>query len=410
VVLSELSLVLSFVSIFFVFITFLQLGIQSEFSKYNSSRNYVGLLKLLQVNVLFVTVISIVVIAGIWIMPNPFITSDNKIAQDSYKALKILAFSLPLVGILSCITYFLEGIGNIARVTTLRVYQFFVQVTLVSLALFFRQKMVSNSLSTVLCVSGAYVLSDLIMLTSGAFLLLGEINKITSLALLKTINNSYYSELLNIFRLGLPVMFGAVGQKVIFYFCISYCATLGIWQTFAFTVINSITYFFQIPLIGVAGLLTINLGHARGADNGPELSKIVSKFKKIFFFELILIALFLYVFFKKVIIFFSNDYEIINHLLELKALLIAYFVMNALLIYTMSALRGLSDNLVPQLIILSLLSLGLSPCFNVFHMQFDLNQMIMLFTFSGFLASSILYIRFNTKCVLQSNKLAQQNP
>ncbi|MBX9703653.1 MAG: hypothetical protein K2X39_05825 [Silvanigrellaceae bacterium] len=393
-VLSEFSLALSFAAMLFVLVSYIQLGVQPEFSQYYAAKNYTGLLKLLRVTMICIFIVSAILIAIIWTIPSPFSNSDPSIGRNSWGALKIIVVSLPLVGLLTSISYFLESIGVIGGVTKLMICQFFLQIFLVISAVYLQNKFFYSDLPPVFLVASSYVLSDFFMLIVGIFFLRYSL-KSKSIFISKDTENTttFYLELLKVIKFGLPVMLGALGQKLIFYFCVNFCAILGVWQTSVFTIMISMTLFLQIPLIGVASLLTLKISNFRGKKDNLMIINISSKYQGIFIAELVIISLSLFLFYRTIIGFFTYDMEIINRMLEMKFYVIMYFIMNASLIFNMSALRGFSDNFTPQLIVLSLLFLGIVPYVKFFSPQVSLTQLIIVFTISGVTASSILYIR-----------------
>jgi len=395
-VLAQFSLALSYAAIFFIIVSFIQLGLQPEFSQLYAQKNYDGLLKLFYVTLISILILSILLILKLWMFPNPFSGSDIDLSLEAFNALRILAVSLPFVGLLTTITYFLESSGESNKVTKLRVVQFFLQISLVSLALWIKPEQYNwINISPVCWIASAYVLSDICMFGVGLILLL---SRKLDFEIVPAAKNSGFmtDELTKIMKFGLPVMLGIVGQKTIFYLCTSYCSTLGVWQTFAFTVMNSLVLLLQIPLIGLSNLLTIKISFFKGKKEFSELNQLTKKYINLYLLEAIFIVAALYLFYPNIIKIFTVDNATIQNMLQIKPYIILFFIMNLMLSFNMSALRGLSDNFIPQVIILTLLTLGIIPWITL-PLNIDLTQLITLFVISGLCASIILIFRFKRR-------------
>lgn len=391
-VLAQFSLALSYAAIFFIIVSFIQLGLQPEFSKFYAQKNYKGLLKLFYVILVCIFCLSALLVLKLWISPNPFSQSDINLKSEAFNALRILAISLPFVGLLTTITYFLESTGESNKVTKLRIVQFFIQITLVSLTLWIKPGQYSGLDIYAACwVAGAYVLSDIMMFGIGLILLLSQRINLKSYSLIKD-NQFIIREIKKIIKFGLPVMLGVVGQKTIFYICTGYCSTLGVWQTFAFTVMNSIVLLLQIPLTGLSNLLTIKISFLRGENKFFELKELNKKYINLYMAEGIVIALSLFFFYSEIISLFTTDSLVIQNMINLRPYIILFFVMNIMLTFNMGALRGYSDNFIPQVIILTILSCGVLPWIFL-PLNINLCQLITFFVASGVTASLILMIR-----------------
>ena len=395
-VLAQFSLALSYAAIFFIIVSFIQLGLQPELSKFYAQKNYKGLLRLFYVTLICIFCLSVLLVLKLWISPNPFSQSDINLKSQAFNALRILAISLPFVGLLTTITYFLESTGESNKVTKLRIMQFFLQITLVSLTLWIKPEQYSGlDTSTVCWVASAYVLSDIMMFGIGLILLLSQRINLKRYFLIKD-NQFIINEIKKIIKFGLPVMLGVVGQKIIFYICTGYCSTLGVWQTFAFTVMNSIVLLLQIPLMGLSNLLTIKISFLRGERKFFELRELTKRYINLYVAEGFIIALSLFFFYSEIISLFTSDNSVIQNMMTLKPYIILFFVMNLMLTFNMGALRGFSDNFIPQVIILIILSCGVLPWIFL-PLDINLSQLITFFIASGVTASLILMIRLKKK-------------
>ncbi len=391
-VLAQFSLALSYAAIFFIIVSFMQLGLQPELSKFYAQKDYKALLRLFYVTVICIFCLSALLTLKLWLSPNPFSQSDINLKSEAFNALRILAISLPFVGLLTTITYFLESTGESNKVTKLRIMQFFLQITLVSLTLWIKPGQYSGlGISEVSWVASAYVLSDIMMFGIGLILLLYQKINLKGSFLIKD-NQFMINEIKKIIKFGLPVMLGVVGQKTIFYICTGYCSTLGVWQTFAFTVMNSIVLLLQIPLTGLSSLLTIKISFLRGENKFFELKELTKKYIHLYMAEGIVIALSLFFFYSEIISLFTTDSLVIQNMITLKPYITLFFVMNLILTFNMGALRGFSDNVTPQIIILIILSCGVLPWIFL-PLNINLSQLITFFVVSGVTASLILMIR-----------------
>lgn len=225
----------------------------------------------------------------------------------------------------------------------------------------------------------------------GIILLLSQKINLKGSFLIKD-NQLIINEIEKIIKFGLPVMLGVVGQKTIFYICTGYCSTLGVWQTFAFTVMNSIVLLMQIPLTGLSNLLTIKISFLRGENKFFELKELTKKYIKLYVTEGIVIALSLFFFYSEIISLFTTDSSVMQNMITLRPYIILFFVMNIMLTFSMGALRGYSDNFIPQVIILTILSCGVLPLIFL-PLNINLSQLITFFVVSGVTASLILMIR-----------------
>lgn len=391
-VLAQFSLALSYAAIFFIIVSFIQLGLQPELSKFYAQKNYKALLRLFYVTLVCIFSLSALLAFKLWVSPNPFSQSDINLKSEAFNALRILAISLPFVGLLTTITYFLESTGQSNNVTKLRIVQFFLQITLVSITLWLKPGQYSGlSISEVSWVAGAYVLSDIMMFGIGLILLFSQKINLKGSFLIKD-KQFIINEIEKIIKFGLPVMLGVVGQKTIFYICTGYCSTLGVWQTFAFTVMNSIVLLLQIPLTGLSNLLTIKISFLRGENKFFELKQLTKKYSNLYVAEGIVISLFLFLFYSEIISFFTTDSLIIKNMITLRPYIILFYVMNLMLTFNMGALRGFSDNFIPQVIILIVLSCGVLPWIFL-PLDINLTQLITFFVVSGVSASLILIMR-----------------
>lgn len=222
----------------------------------------------------------------------------------------------------------------------------------------------------------------------GLILLLSQRINLKGYFLIKD-NQFIINEIKTIIKFGLPVMLGVVGQKTIFYICTGYCSTLGVWQTFAFTVMNSIVLLLQIPLMGLSNLLTIKISFLRGENKFFELKELTKRYINLYVAEGLIIALSLFFFYSEIISLFTSDNSVIQNMITLKPYIILFFVMNLMLTFNMGALRGFSDNFIPQVIILSC---GVLPWIFL-PLNINLSQLIASFVVSGVTASLILMIR-----------------
>jgi len=391
-VLTQFSLALSYAAIFFIVVSFIQLGVQPELSQFYAQKNYKALLRLFDVTLAFILCLSVLLVFKLWISSNPFSESDASLKLEAFNALRILATSLPFVGLLTTITYFLESIGESNKVTKLRIVQFFLQVSFVSLTLWVKPEQYNWINASAVCwVAGTYVLSDILMFIAGLALFFSKKISFKDHSLIKN-DQLMTNEIKKIIKFGLPVMLGIVGQKTIFYICTSYCSTLGIWQTFAFTVMNSIVLLLQIPLMGLSNLLTIKISFLRGEKKFFELKELTKKYINLYVAEGLIIALVLFFFYSQIIKLFTTDNAILLNMFMLKPYIILFFVMNLMLTFNMGALRGFSDNFIPQIIILSALTCGVLP-WVVLPLDINLSQLIIFFVVSGFAASIILTVR-----------------
>jgi len=152
----------------------------------------------------------------------------------------------------------------------------------------------------------------------------------------------------------------------------------------------------QIPLIGLSNLLTIKISFFKGKKEFSELNQLTKKYINLYLLEAIFIVAALYLFYPNIIKIFTVDNATIQNMLQIKPYIILFFIMNLMLSFNMSALRGLSDNFIPQVIILTLLTLGIIPWITL-PLNIDLTQLITLFVISGLCASIILIFRFKRR-------------
>ncbi|OJV96795.1 MAG: hypothetical protein BGO43_00805 [Gammaproteobacteria bacterium 39-13] len=391
-ILAEFSISLSFAAILFVLVTTIQMGIQAEFGRRFAQKNFTSLASIFSSVTIVVFMLSCILAGAIWLLPNPFSnTASYELAENAYSALKILAFSLPLVGLLTTITFFLESIEKIKEVARLRIAQIFIQIGLIFIVIVGKNLGFVNYELTSKNIALAYVFSDVVMLLTGAYLLLINIKKeklqcfVIDKRILIALNS-----LLDVIKLGFPVMFGMIGQRFIFYLYLNFAAKLGAVQASAFAIINSYIFFCQIPLLGLAHLMTIKISQARGEKNSSKLSDISFKYSKLYFIEIIIIGSLFFVLQPYLLQTFTKDEQVLQSLSALQWIACLYFLMNVALTYSMSALRGYSDTLIPQIILISLLSLGISVCYFLFS---DLWNMLMVFSLSGFAAAYFLLAR-----------------
>ena len=119
--LAEFSLALSFSAILFVLVTTIQMGIQAEFGRRFAEGDFKTLWALFYSVIIIVLIISCS-LAGIThlSLPNPFSsTASLVLSENAHETLKMLSLSLPLVGLLTTITFFLESVGKIASSGTI---------------------------------------------------------------------------------------------------------------------------------------------------------------------------------------------------------------------------------------------------------------------------------------------------
>ena len=83
-------------------------------------------------------------------------------------------------------------------------------------------------------------------------------------------------------------------------------------------------------------------------------------------------------------------------MLQLKKYVILFFMMNVLLTFNMGALRGFSDNLIPQLIILMTLGFGIIPWF-IWSIHINFQQLLIIFECAGFFAAFLLLMRLKKR-------------
>jgi len=391
-VLAEFSVSLSFAAILFILVTTIQMGIQAEFGRRFAQQNFKSLGSIFSSVTVVVFMLACILVGAIWLLPNPFSNIENiELAENAYASLKILAFSLPLVGLLTTITFFLESIEKIKEVARFRIAQIFIQVGLIFIVIAAKNlNLVSYNLTSK-NIAITYALSDMVMLLIGGYLLIANIkkermscfviDKNTLLAL-----NSFF----DVVKLGFPVMLGMIGQRFVFYLYLNFAAGLGAVQASAFTIINSCAFFCQIPLIGVAHLMTIKISQARGKRDPIKLEKTFSEYSKLYFIEIIIISTLFVALQPYLLQTFTNDIQVLQTLNGLQWLAVVYFLMNGALTFSMSSLRGYSDTLIPQITLISLLSAGMLICYLLFS---DLGNMLMAFSLSGFVASYFLLAR-----------------
>lgn len=392
-ILAEFSLALSFAAILFVLVTTIQMGIQSEFGRLFAEQNFKNLWNVFNSVVIVVFILSCALAGATWLLPNPFSSAASiALSENAYKALKILALSLPLVGLLTTITFFLESTEQIVKVARLRTTQIVVQIGFVFMVILGTKLNIINFELTSATIAAAYVLSDIIMLMIGGALLFFSIKKEPRFYFKR--NKNILSRLnihLDVLRLGFPVMFGMLGQRFIFYCYANLAASIGVVQASAFSIASSCVYFFQIPILGVAHLMTIKISQARGEKNSTKLESAFSACRKLFFVEIIAIGFCLLAFQPFILKMFTNDIQVLQSLSLLQWIIPIYFLMNASLTFSMSSLRGYSDTLVPQIILITLLAIAVFVCH--FSDQLDLWNILLIFCVSGFVASYFLIMR-----------------
>ncbi len=406
-ILAEFGLSLTLASVLFVAVTTIQLGVQAEFGKRFASKEYERLFNVFLATILVTLVISGIIGCAIWFFPNPFSSKGSiELATNAYQSLKILIFSLPMVGLLTTITFFLESIGDIKKVTVLRIFQVWLQVGLVLTVILSYKFIFPALLITTKVITTAYVISDFVMLIIGLYLVFSQINKRIGFR----INLDYFrniSGFSNVFQIGAPVMIGMLGQRFIFYTYANLTASLGIIEASVFSIMNSIVFFFQIPLLGVAHLLTIRLSQARGSMVGKEIETINTGYLRLFLIELLCISSIIFIFQSLVFQLFTKDILVFQLMKSLQFEMYLYFLMNAMLMYTMSSLRGFSDTLKPQLILISLLGVGVLFLHFFFSDRLEMSYIFLSFSVSGFLAAGFLMIRINhlKKAEIFNNKI-----
>ncbi len=404
-VLAEFSLALTFAAILFAIVTTIQMGVQAEFGKRFIEKNVQSLYSLFKTTLLIVCSIACILAISIWIMPNPFSSASSvELAINAVEALKILALSLPLVGALTTITFFLESIGQTKQVVILRTGQVLLQVGFVLTFILVKQIGLYSIVLSAKYLAVMYVLSDLLMLGVGSMLLYVNYKKqfhdLSKPPLSKlNLNNSF----LFVAKLGFPAMFGMIGQRVIFYGYANLIASLGILQMSAFSIMNSLVFFVQIPLLGVAHLMTIKIGKALGEKKPLILKNTSSEFIKLFIIELSVIAASLYLLLPFLLKLMTDDIAVLQLLESSKPLILLYFIMNAALTFSVSALRGYSDTLMPQLIILFILSIGTLIGYITVSDQIGFGGIIITFSFSGLIAA---YCLFKRMCYMQRSEFA----
>lgn len=393
-VLAEFGLALAFASILFVMVTTLQLGIQAEFGRKFISKDYIGLGDMFWATGIVVLGIAGILALTVLLMPNPFShAASSALAYGAYGSLRVLVLSLPVVAVITTITFFLESLGKIAVVAKLRMAQLWVQTGLVLAVITLSHTQLGGPTMSVR-VALAYVASDTLILLAGIALLIRESNKKNVLPILSLPQTlPKIQEIMTVLKFGFPVTLGLSAQRFVFYLCTSFMAGLGVMQASAFSIINSLIFFSQIPLLGLAHLLTIKIGHARGARDSVYLKKVSMETARLFVIELLILGIILVSLQPYIARMFTHDAELISFLVDQKAVILLFFIMNAALTFSMSALRGFSDNLYPQLILISVLLIGFVPWLYLFPEYIDFGETILLFAGSGIAAASILFLR-----------------
>lgn len=396
-ILAEYSLALSFAAILFVIVTTIQLGVQAEFGRRFFSKDYQSLNNLFISAIFIVIVIAFLLAITVTLIPNPFSNSSSEeLALNAYQTLKILTLCLPLVGILTTITYFLESSGRIKEVSQLRFMQIWLQVSLVFFVILAKKIDIINCELSSSLIAYTYVISDLIMLAIGIILFKSEMRKVPNYSL--KVSNKLLpklKEMMSIFKLGFPVMFGMIGQRGLFYLYANFAASFGIIQASVFTIANSLIFFLQVPILGVAHLMTIRISRALGERNSNQVIKETAGCTMLFLIELAIIATVFYIFKPYLLSLFTLDKDVVDLFSSLSRVIFLFFFMNAALTFSMSALRGFSDTLIPQLILVSLLAVGVLPCYFIFSEKISFSLMFVLFSASGFTAAYFLIYRMS---------------
>lgn len=391
--LAEVSLALSFAAVLFSIVTTIQLGVQSEFGKYYASKDYSNLMYLLVTTTVVITCFALVMTIFINLIPNFFSTAATRdLSNNAFEVLKKLSWSLPLVGALTTITYFLESTGHIKAVVRLRSQQTILQVIVVitSMMIFsFFDLNISSQL-----IANSYVLSDAIILIKGVSLVT-KVSKnyrirMRNSELLKTFQSDF---IIKILTLGLPVMLGMMSQRYIFYLYTKLSATLGVAEATAFSIVNSYMYFFQIPIVGVSHLATILISQSANQNRSLQEGSSYSSCLKLVLIETVIIVILLNILEPLLIPLFTRDSRVINMINSMQWLLSLYFLMNVCLYFSMGTLRGYSDTLKPQIILITALIAGVVSCNLLSPIKMTLTKMLTIFSISGFIGSTFLFYR-----------------
>ena len=237
----------------------------------------------------------------------------------------------------------------------------------------------------------AYILSDALILVLSIFITMHYLKNNHYFNFIKKIKINF-NHFLNILKLGLPVMFGMFGQKFIFYLYINFASSLGTVQASSFIIINSCIYFLQIPLLGIAHLMTIKISQSRN-DISSELNKFFFQCFKLLVIEVLIMGLILIFLNRYIFQIFSNDYQVMQVIITLKWEVLLFFLMNVSLTFSMSCLRGYSDTFTPQIIVLTWLTAGFFTNNIIFNDAIDISRMSVIFSISGLIASYILIMR-----------------
>ncbi|MCS5709873.1 MATE family efflux transporter [Candidatus Berkiella aquae] len=404
-VLAEFSLALTFAAILFAIVTTVQMGTQAELGKRFAEKNISKMFDLFKSTLIVVNIVACIIAVAIWILPNPFSSAgDVELARQAMKTLKILVLSLPLVATLTTITFLLESTGKTKKVVFLRTAQVFLQVGFIVFFVWFKEKGWLNLEVSASHIAIMYLLSDLCMLMIGIMLLFMHIRReFRTYPQIETKSNISKSMIYEVTRLGSPVMVGMIGQRMLFYCYANYIASLGILQMSSFSILNSVIFFFQIPLMGVAHLMTIKIGNSLGEKRHLGLQKTFLAFIKLFTLELCVIGFVFYCLLPLILPQMTDDIEILQLLNSLQWIIMVYFVMNAALTFCMSGLRGYSDTLTPQLMILAILSLGVIAIYLISPATLGISGILLIFSIAGLIAAFFLFKRMVT---MQKNEIA----
>lgn len=397
-ILAAFGLALSYASIFFVLATSVQMGIQAEFSRCFAMKDYSKLWKTFSGCLLLSLVVSVFLSILILLLPNPFGNAESEILGISaYQTVQILSISLLPVGILTTITLFLESVGHIGLVAKLRIAQVWLQLACVVLAVLVPAWTEVSSQTQAAAV--AYIVSDIIVLLT-SIVLLRRVIQVNALYPATIIIQIRFRELIEFARIGFPLTLGMTAQKALFFSCSRYLSGLGMIETAAFSLVNSLIFLLQIPLMGAAHLLTLEVSAGRGNANSMFIRKAFMMTLLIVIVELILTGAIFIFCSEYLLAFFTNDGFLTEFIKSNSWSVLLFFAMNAMLLVAMSALRGFGDNAFAQSVLLLALGSTLLPAMYADYWHPSFSELLVTFSISGLIAAFLLLVRFRFKTAL----------
>lgn len=387
-VLAQFSLVLSAAAIFFSLVTSIQLGIQREFARFIAQDKNQQASKLFWATLFWVTLLSLMLgIFAIFVF-SPFSRIPQEdFRNETYKGFYLIMTCVPLVAWTTTLSCFFEVLGGAQMIIKIRIFQVVLQVGLVSLVMI---KIVTFPfLSLLQNVVGAYIISDFTILA----IMIGSGFKGGMWKRISFLKPDFHSAFLALKR-GVPMMGGICVQRYTLFLLTSYVSHLGSSSSASLAIINSISFFFHLPLLGWSHAMALEIFQAQERKNKREVNEIL--FVGHLGAVVILgITLFFFLWFKNPLLgLFNTNPEILSSLYSLSFSFPFFIFLTGVLVFILEILRGYGDNMVSQGMLASILLLGYVAFRYLFGDSLSFSEEILCFNLARLMTLLLLFGRF----------------